>query len=125
MKVFYYYYYLFYRKIWDPDPRLAAVLGLTSLFGFFLIAVLDIALAYFFCFDFDKYYMIAIFAIIFLINTFYLFTPKKVKAIIEAKPKFLNSHGLTILIVLVFSLFVISTLFWAGDYTNRILSHCR
>jgi len=68
--------------------------------------------------------MIAVFAIIFLTNTFYLFTSKKVKAIVKAKPMFFNSHRLTIVIVLIFSLFVISTLFWAGDYTNRILSHC-
>jgi hypothetical protein len=124
MKALYYYYYLFYKKIWDPDPRLAATLGLTALIGFFLIAVLDIALAYFFCFDFDKYYMIAIFVIIFLTNTFYLFTSKKVTAILKAKPMFFNNHRLTIVIVLIFSMFVISTLFWAGDYTNHILSHC-
>ena len=125
MKVFYYYYYLFYRKILDPDPRLAAILGLTALTGFLLIAVLNVVLAYLLCFDFNKYYMIATFVIIFLINTFYSFTSDKVKAIVKAKPMYFNSQRLTILIVLIFSLFVISTLFWTGNLTNHILSQCR
>ena len=124
MNVFYYCYYLFYKKILDPDPRLAATLGLTSLIGFFLIAVLNITLAYLFCFDFNKYYIIATFVIIFLFNTFYFFTSKRVKTIVKEKPMFFNSHRLTIVIVLIFSLFVISTLFWVGDYTNRVLGRC-
>jgi hypothetical protein len=125
MKVFYYYYYLFYKKILDPDPRLAATLGFTALVGFFLIAVLNIAFAYFFCFDFNKYYMIAVFAIIFLMNTFYFFSSKRVTVIVKAKPMFFNSHRATIITVLIFSLFVISTLFWVGDYANHIRDHCR
>ena len=124
MKVFYYYYYLFYKRILDPDPRLAAILGLTALIGFFLIAVLNVGFAYFFCFNFSKAYMIAVFAIVFLINTFYFFTSTRVKAIVKAKPMFFNNHRLTMSIVLILSLIVISTLFWTGDYTNQILKRC-
>jgi hypothetical protein len=125
MRAFYYYYYLFYKKIWDPDPQVAATLGLTALEAFFLIALFNVALADFFCFDFNKYYMMAVLAITLLANTFYFFTSKNVKAILKAKPKFFNSHRLTVAIVLVFSLAVISTLFWTGDYTNHILARCR
>jgi hypothetical protein len=124
MRAFYYYYYLFYKKIWDPDPRLAATLGLTALEGFFSVAILNLTLARFFCIDFNIYCFIAVFAIILLANTFYFFTSEKVKVILKAKPKFFNSPKLTIALVLVFSLAVISTLFWTGDYTNHILARC-
>lgn len=125
MQVFYYYYYIFYKKILDPDPRVAAVLGMTALTGFFFIAVLNIALAYLFCFDFSKWYMLAVFAICLIVNNFYFFTSENVKAIVKAKPMFFHNHRLTVAIVLVFSLVVISSLFWAGDYTNHILARCR
>jgi hypothetical protein len=125
MKVFYYYYYIFYKAVWDTQPDVSATLGLTALEGFFLIAVFDIAFARFFCFDFNKYYMIGVLAILLLLNTFYFFTSKKVKAIVKAQPKFFNSHRSTIVFVLVFSLIVISTLFWTGDYVNEILDQCR
>ena len=126
MKIFYYYYYLFYKKILaDPDPKVAATLGITSLEGFFLIAFFNIALADLFCFDFNKYYILAVFAIMLLANTFYFFTSKKANAIIKAKPNFFNNHRLTILFVLILSLIVISTLFWTGDYVNTILAKCQ
>src|SRR5450755_1520985 len=124
MKVFYYYYYLFYKKIWDPDPQLAATLGFTALEAFFLIGLFDVTLARFFCFDFNKYYMMAVLAITFLANTFYFFTSKKVKTIVKLKPKFFNSHKITVVFILVFSLIVISTLFWMGDYVNAIIANC-
>jgi hypothetical protein len=124
MKVIYYYYYLFYQKILDPDPKLAATLGVTSLVGFFLVAIFNIVLAQLFCFDFNKYCIIAVFAVTLLANTFYFFTSKKVSKILRAKPKFFNSHRLTILFIWVFSIIVISTLFWTGSYVNQILDRC-
>jgi hypothetical protein len=125
MKVIYYYYYLFYQKILDPDPRFAATLGVTSLEGFFLVAIINIFLAHFFCFGVNKYGIIAIFAVTLLANTFYFFTDKRVKVILKEKPVFFSNHKLTILFILVFSLVVISTLFWTGDYVNKILDNCR
>lgn len=125
MKVYYYYYYLFYKKILlDPDPKLSATLGITALEGFFLTALLNLALAYFFCFDFNKYYMISLFAVLLLVNTFYFFTSTNVKETLKVKPKFFKNHRLTIIVVLLFSLLVISTLFWTGDFTNKILDKC-
>jgi hypothetical protein len=125
MKVLYYYYYLFYQKILDPDPKLAATLGVTALLGFFSSGVISIGLAYFFCIDFNKYCMIAVMAAVLLANTFYFFTSKKVLKILKAKPKFFNSNGLTILFIWVFSIIVISTLFWSGSFINGILDRCR
>lgn len=124
MNVFYYYYYLFYKKFLDPDPQLAATLGLTALEALFINGILNFILAYFFCWDLSKYYMIAILAIIFLANTFYFFSSKKVKAVVKTKPNFFNSHKMTVVFILVFSLLVISTLFWMGDYVNSILADC-
>jgi hypothetical protein len=126
MRVFYYYYYLFYKKILlDPDPRLAATLGLTALEGFFLIGLLDIILAYSFCWELTKYHMIAILAITVLVNTFYFFTSKKAKEIVKSKPVFFNNHRLTVTVILLSSLVVISTLFWTGGYVNTIIANCR
>jgi len=123
MKVFFYYYYRFYR-FFDPDPYLAATLGLTALEGLLVNGILNIALAYFFCYDLKAYFMIGVVAIILLINTFYFFTSKKAKDIVKLKPMFFKNHKLSILLVLILSLLIISTLFWTGDLTNRIIDHC-
>jgi hypothetical protein len=125
MNVFYYYYYLFYKKIWDSDPKYAATLGLTAFESFFLVAILNLGFARIFCFDFNKYYMFAVTGIMLLANIFYFFTSEKVAMILKTKPKFFKSHRLTIVFVLLLSLVVISTLFWTGDCTNRILDRCR
>jgi hypothetical protein len=125
MKVLYYYYYLFYQKILDPDPRLAATLGVTSLLGFFLNGVIGVSFAYFFCIDFNKYCMLAVLAGVLLANTFYFYTSKNVLKILKAKPKFFNSNRLTLLFIWVFSIIVISTFFWTGSFINGILDRCR
>lgn len=124
MNVFYFYYYLFYKKFGDPDPWLAATLGFTTLETFFIIAFFDFTSARFFCFEFNKYYMMTVLVITFLANTFYFFTSKKVKLIVKSKPRFFNNHWATIIFILIFSLFVISTMFWMGDCVNRILADC-
>ena len=91
MKTVYYYYYLFYKKIIDPDPRLAATLGLTALESFFMIQSLGIVCAKLFCYDFTKYHMIAVTALVLLVNVFYFFTNTKINLILKAKPKFFNN----------------------------------
>ena len=125
MDVFYYYYYLLYKKIWDVNPRLAATLAVTTLIGYSVIVIIDILLIRFFCIDMSKYLMLAVFAIALLINEFYFFTSKKVKAIIRARPMFFNNHRLTIWIVLIVSLFVIAIWMWAGANRTHILRECR
>jgi hypothetical protein len=124
VKVFYYYYYRFYKN-WDPDPTLAAKLGLTGLEIFFFDALFNIAFAQLFCFDFNKYYMFGVAVIVTILNLFYLFTSKKVRGIIESEPNLFDSHKLTIITVLVMSLLIISTLFWTFDYVDTILRRCR
>jgi hypothetical protein len=98
---------------------------LTAVEGFFFVAVLNLTLARFFCFDFNKYYMFAVIGIALLANVFYFFTSEKVITILKAKPNIFNSQRLTIFIVLLVSLAVISTLFWTGDCKFNMLSRCR
>jgi len=124
MKVFYYYWYLFYKKFWDPDPQLGATLAFTFLESLLINVILEIILANVFCFRLSKYYMIGILGICLLTNTFYFFTSKKIKQIVNREPKYFNNHRLTIFLVFSISLALISTLFWTGDYVNRILVSC-
>jgi hypothetical protein len=125
MKAFYYYYYLFYKKILlDPDPHLATTLGITALEALLVNCILNIVLAYFFCWDLTKYYMLGIVVLILLANTFYFFSSEKAKEIVKSKPILFNSHRFSIVFILLFSILVISTLFWTGDYVNRIIDHC-
>src|SRR5262249_28836615 len=124
-QVFYYYYYLFYQKILDPDPRLAATLGLTALEGYFVNAILNILMARLFCFDWSLYYSLGVVAIVLGLNVFYFFSSRRVTKLLKAKPKFFGSHRWTVVVVWVFSLLVISTLFWIGDYVNGMLDRCR
>lgn len=125
MKVVFYYYYLFYQKFLDPDPKLAATLALTVIQAWLINVVFGLFLAGFFCFDFNKYYMIGVLAITFVANTFYFCTSENVNRVLRKKPKFFNNHKLTVVFVLLVSLAIISTLFWAGDYINDILDRCR
>jgi hypothetical protein len=123
MKVFYYYYYLLYKKsALDGEPQFTAKLALTASEAFFFIAVLDTGLAYFFSILLSKYVMIAITLILLGLNMFVFFTDKKVKVILESKPKFFQSHVLSIILTWLFFLLTTSTLFWVGDLANKIIS---
>ena len=124
-RTFYYYYYLLYKKSsLDGEPQLTARLTLSASEIFLLISLVRISSAFFFCYDVSKYYMFAIALIVLLLNTFVFLPPKKVEWIIQSKPKFFNSHILSIILTWLFFLITTSSLFWLENVVEVILGNC-
>ena len=125
MKVLYFYYYLFYKKILnDSDPKMTAIFAFSFSESLLINGVLNIFLAYCFCWALTKYYMLSILLILLLSNFFIFFTSKKTAELVKSKPKFLDNHKFSIAVTWLFFLITISTLFWTGDYVNSIIAKC-
>ena len=123
MNVLYYYYYLFYKKSsLDGEPEFTAKLALTASEALFLIAIIDIGVAYFWGVLLNKAWMIAITLLVLFLNLFFLLPKQKVINIIKNKPKFFESHRLSIIFCWLFFLLTTSTLFWGGYVANYIIS---
>lgn len=118
----YYYYYLFYKMILrDNEPHLLATLVLGFSFSLLLIGVIDIAIAHLLKLKLGHYTMLGI--NLFMIAVFYftLHRTTKAKEIVKEKPKFFNSHVLSILITFLFFAITTSFLFWGSGYVGNIL----
>ena len=125
MRTLYYYYHLFYKNIFkDDDSYFTARLALSASEFFFVISILDISSAYFFCWSFNKYYMAGITLIILAANTFIFFNAEETKKIEKSKPTFFKSHNLSIAITWLFVLIATSSMFWLGYVVQAILSNC-
>jgi hypothetical protein len=124
MKVFYYYYFLFYKSLNDDNPRVTTVLVFSFSESLLVNGVVNIILAYFFCWAMTKYYMLGILVIILLLNFFIFLTPERIKEIVNSKPMFFGSHRLSIAFTLLFFLTTMSTLFWIGYYLDAIIRNC-
>jgi hypothetical membrane protein len=125
IKTFYYYYHLFYKTIFkDNDSYFTARLAITASESLLLISVFDISSAYFLCQPMNKYIMAAITLILLSINTLFFFDSEKTKNIEKNKPKFFNSHNLSIAITLIFFLITTSSMFWLGYVVQNIIDNC-
>ena len=125
LKVFYYYYHLFYQNIFgDSDSYFTAKLALTASESLLIISLLDVSCAYFLCYSLNKYYMAAITLIILAINSFFIFNSKNTVDIEKSKPKFFNSHKLTIILSWLFFLITTSSMFWLSSFVQNIICNC-
>ncbi len=125
IKTFYYYYHLFYKNIFkDNDSYFTARLAVTASESLFLISVLDISSAYFFCQPLNKYSMAGITLFLLIINTLLFFNSERTKNIEKNKPQFFNSHNLSIAITLIFFLITTSSMFWLGYLVQNIIDNC-
>lgn len=118
----YFYYYLFYKKILrDNEPHMLATLVLGFSFSLLLIGIIDITVASLFKLKLGHYTMLGINLL--MITVFYLTFHRtgKAKEIVKEKPKFFNSHTLSILITFLFFAITTSFLFWGSGYVKNIL----
>lgn len=127
MNLLYYYYFLFYTKVLpDNEPHATTVFTLSLSESFIVNGVLDILLAYLFCFSLNKWSMIIISLLIMGINYLLYSRSGKAKKIIKLKPKVFNSNKLSIVIVILFFVITASFLFWGPIYVKHILEeHCK
>ncbi len=91
LKTFYYYYHLFYKNIFkDNDSYFTAKLALTASESLFVVSVIDISCAYFFCWSLNRYYMAAITVIILAYNASFFLAQMKRKILKKINLSFLK-----------------------------------
>lgn len=125
LKVFYYYYYLFYTKVLvQSEPHFVTVLALSAIEGFLINYLIDFFVVHLFhAMPTVIWYKLLLVGILLIINFNYYERKGKGTAIVQEKPRYFNSHRLTIVIVLVITFFIISLLFWAADYKRAVLDN--
>lgn len=125
LNVLYYYYYLFYKKILkDPEPHLATILALSFSESLLINGSADILSVNFFCKKIGKWPMIGVLIILLALNYIYYNKSKKAQTIIKEQPVFLNSHYLTVIIILSFFILTASWMFWGAPYSKSVLEQC-
>lgn len=122
MNVFYYYYYLFYTKVLpDNQPHSTVIFTLSFSLSLFVNGVLSLIAAHLKSYVISNYVMVGIFVAIMVINYFVFYRTGKGKRLIKEKPKFFNSHKLSILLTLIFFLITTSLLFLGPIYIKNLL----
>jgi len=69
--------------------------------------------------------MLVVIGCVMLLNYFVFLFVEKAQDIIEKKPRFYDSHCISIVVVLLFFLFTNSLLFWAADYLLYVKGNCK
>jgi heme/copper-type cytochrome/quinol oxidase subunit 2 len=122
MNVFYYYYYLFYTKLLpDNQPHATVIFTLSFSLSLLINGVLSILAAHISNYAISNYIMIVIFILILTVNYLVFYRTGKGERLVEKKPKFNNSHKLSILLTLIFFLITTSFLFWGPIYIRNLL----
>lgn len=125
LQVFYYYYYLFYSKILvQPEPNFVTVLALSAVEGLLANYLIDFFIVHLFrIMPSVIWYKLLVVCVLLSINFNFYERRGKGKIIVKEKPRYFNSHRLSIIIVLVITLLIISLLFWAADYKRAVLAN--
>ncbi len=123
MNVFYYYYYLFYTKVLpDNQPHSTVVFTLSFSLSLLVNGILSIIAAYVADYNMSNYIMVGIFVAIMVVNYLVFYRTGKGKRLVKEKPKFNNSHKLSVLLTSVFFLITTSYLFWGPILLKSILT---
>lgn len=123
INVFYYYYYLFYTKVLpDNQPHTTVIFTLSFSLSLFVNSLLCLISAKIEDYFLTNYIAFGIFAVITVVNYLVYYRTGRCKLLVREKPKFLNSHKLSILLTLIFSIISISYLFWGPIYLKNILT---
>jgi hypothetical protein len=122
INVFYYYYYLFYTKVLsDNQPHSTVVFTLSFSLSLLVNGLLSIISAFVANYNMSNYVMIGIFVTIMVVNYLVFYRTGKGKRLVKEKPRFFNSHRLSILFTLIFFLVTISFLFFGPIFLKNIL----
>lgn len=125
LNVIYYYYYLFYAKVLrDTEPHLLTTLALSFSESLLVNGIIEAISVNFFCKSIGKWPMLGVVLIILFINFIYYHKGKRANRIVTEQPVFLGSHGLSVMLVLLFFITTTSWLFWGSFYSRDILNHC-
>lgn len=127
MSVFYYYYYLFYTRVLpDDEPHATVIFTLSFSESLLVNYAIDFCAVHLLCqFLLSKWSMISIFILIVVANYLIYYRTGRNKDIIERKPRFFNSRGVSIVITILFFLVTTSFLFWGADYLMDVINQCR
>jgi hypothetical protein len=124
LNILYYYYYSFYQKM-DAEPHAMTVFALSASQAFAIIFIIQVSASYFFCYFFDTWPMMVIFAAVLTGNYFLFSKSGRAKKIVKAHPPIIISQLITRLFVLLFFLITLSFLFFGPILTKSIRDNCR
>jgi uncharacterized membrane protein HdeD (DUF308 family) len=105
----------------DYQPHATVIFTLGFSLSLFINGILNIILAHTIHFALGKYEMIGIFLLITGIIYLRYYRNGKAQKVVQEKPKFFNSHRLSIVLTILFFLFTASFLFWEAGYVGGIL----
>lgn len=120
INVFYYYYYLFYTKVLpDSQPHLTVLFTLSLSESFVVNTFLNSIFVVVYCDIVSKWFMLAVFLLIFLINSLY-FSSSRISSLVGEKPK-IKSNILSIVITVLFFIASFSLMILGPLYTRGFL----
>lgn len=126
MKTIYYYFYLFYSSaLKEFEPHFNARFSISLSQALMVNGILNIIAANLFCKSLNKWEMIGIFVLIFIINSYLIYNSESTKKIIKEKPRFFNNQKLSIILTITFFVLTMSYLFWGSIYIRNILEQCK
>jgi len=127
MKVFYYYYYyLIYRKFRNnKDAHLPTVFGISFCESFIINGIIQILLAYFFCYKYSFELLIGISIVIVLCNFIYFKKSNYGENILQVKPLFFSNNVISIILMTLFLLLGIIFIFSIFFVDYIVMIHCK
>ncbi|WP_298341479.1 hypothetical protein [uncultured Algibacter sp.] len=125
-KVFYFYYYEFYtRVIPDDEPHATVIFTLSFVESLWINSVIDMIALNLFCCKIDKWIMIGVAILLMALNYMYYHKKNNATEIISERPKIDNSHLLSIVLTITFTVIGVSWLFWGSFYAQSVLENCQ
>lgn len=126
MNVLYYYCYLIYTKLIPEDePYATTIFVLSFLESFLIFSLASLLVAYFECMILSKWFGLSTMGLILLLNYFIYNRSGLSRKLVKEKPMFFKSHALSIVLVALFFILGISSLFLGPIYSKQILSQCK
>jgi uncharacterized protein involved in cysteine biosynthesis len=123
MDVLFYYYYLCYKNVIpDVKPHLTAVWVMSVTIALIINVPINLLFIYWFHTMLDTWIMIGILGVIFLIIYLHYLKTNKWKQIIKEKPVLWNSHRLSIIFTIAFTVLGIAVLIAGMIIGKKILS---
>lgn len=124
--IIYYQLFRFYSKVLkEEEPHFTTIFVLSALQAFLLIAIIDVVAIQGFCYQIQTPIKFSFFILIAILNFLRYDKNGRGKFIVAKKPKFFQSHRLSVLLTIVFFLVAISWLFWGGFWGKQVLIGCR
>lgn len=124
LKILYFYYYSFYQKV-DDTPHFTTLFSLSFSQSLLIIFTVQMIFAYFFCYFFSTWPMIAICVMLFIVNYFLFMRSGLARKIVKSTPPVIVNQNFTKWFAILFFIITFSFLFLTPILTKSIFANCR